>query len=145
MIDRLFDVYADILELLLPEITNIADIDGGDISKLVACSEQRLFPIEHTDLTGLCGIFKLDNSCVIYNGCNGMSCDSSAGDLLKRLTSIGFKQIILTGFAVPDEIHSQPIDISSSKVNLFYEHTLNDNDILNMYAKSVQSAESELQ
>lgn len=147
MVDRLFDVYTDIVELLTPEIEYVVEFSNCDKSKLISCSDRKLFSVSCSDLGGFDFANKLNAVCAVYNGCSGFTDDFlgySANDFVQRMMLFGVEQIVLTGFAVPDDIMRKPIGVSDAAVNQFYDYTLNDERVLNKYAQSVQSvAQSE--
>lgn len=142
MLDRIFDVYEDVSGILHSNIDHIAEINNADIDKLVMSSEQQLIPMEATQLNSFSAATIQDRITIVFNGCSDKTLrlnDLSASSLVTNLTSYDVAQVILCGFAIPNEVGMNSITNTNPTSVTFYNNLLDNEELLAKYYYCLQT------
>ena len=142
MLDRIFDVCEDVSSILHSNIDHIAEIYNADVDKLLVGSERPLIPMDAAHLGGFSAATVQDRTAIVFNGCSEKTLrlnELSAPSLITKLTSYEVAQVILCGFAIPNEAGKNIITDTSPTSATFYSNLVDNDELLTKYYQCLQT------
>lgn len=142
MLDRIFDVCEDVSSILHSNIDHIAEIHNANIDKILVGSECPLIPMDAAQLSGFSAATIQDHTAIVFNGCSEKTLrlnELSAPSLITKLTSYEVAQVILCGFAIPNEAGKNLITDTNSTSVTFYSNLTDNEELLTKYYHCLQT------